>query len=299
MNDSTASHILVARAADGQLLCVESFSDTEVQARVLSSKLESFAELVDSASEAPLERYALEQLTLPLPSRSKTRSLGIGLSYQDHRDDVAVQTTVIFEKNASPTRLSDPVPYREYLDYETEVSLLLHRNEPTLFGYLMHNDLSDRSIQVENFDAKNLGPGFSKAKSFERANAHGTLMAVGDANLWKKLRIRFRVNGEARQQLDTSLNILTPEGIHARVFEDSTLSQDAEWVVIGTGTPIGTVFRAPTLVEKLALVLRAGFSQKRARKLWLASFSFLQPGDVLEFHSEILGRFTSRVEVFD
>lgn len=292
---------LVTATSSGLVLDVSRHTALEVEGRSLPP-LKSFKELIKNKkalnADTPPETHSLSTLKLPLPEASP-RSLGIGLSYQDHRDDVKLQSTVYFEKNARPTRLADALPYRENLDYETEISLLLHRSEPHLFGYLLHNDLTDRRIQVFEFDKKNPAPGFSKSKSFPRANAHGVLMAVGNEALWKSLGAKLYVNGELRQHLATSNNVLTPSQIHRTIFSDPKLSGNAEWVLVGTGTPSGTIFVAPSKWAQLLLYVRSGFSMTRAREAWLRKFQFLAPGDKLEFRSEVLGHFTSQVEAID
>jgi 2-keto-4-pentenoate hydratase/2-oxohepta-3-ene-1,7-dioic acid hydratase in catechol pathway len=289
---------LVTATSSGEILDLSRHTDLEVEGRALPP-FASFQELINhkQALKAglPSQTYSVSTLKLPLPEASP-RSLGIGLSYQDHRVDVKLQSTVYFEKNSHPTRLSDALPYRENLDYETEVSLLLHRSEPKLFGYLLHNDLTDRRIQVFEFDKTNPAPGFSKSKSFPRANAHGVLMAVGNERLWSFLDAKLYVNGELRQQLAASNNVLTPSQIHRRIFADPKLSGNAEWVLVGTGTPSGTIFTAPGKWDQFLLYVGSGFSMTRARESWLKKFQFLAAGDKLEFRSEVLGNFTSQVE---
>jgi 2-keto-4-pentenoate hydratase/2-oxohepta-3-ene-1,7-dioic acid hydratase in catechol pathway len=292
---------LITATPSGQILDVTRHTSAEIEGRALPPT-KSFKELIRAkqalASDTPVQTLPLSDLTLPLPSASP-RSLGIGLSYPDHRSDVKIHSTVYFEKNAKPTRLADPIPFRENLDYETEVSLLLHRSEPHLFGYLLHNDLTDRRVQVFEFDKKNPAPGFAKSKSFPRANAHGALMAVGNESLWKSLTAKLYVNGELRQSLATANNVLTPTEIHRKIFSDPKLSGTADWVLVGTGTPSGTIFVAPSKWAQFLLYVRSGFNMTRARESWLKKFQFLANGDKLEFHSEVLGHFSTQVEEFD
>jgi 2-keto-4-pentenoate hydratase/2-oxohepta-3-ene-1,7-dioic acid hydratase in catechol pathway len=292
---------LVTSSPSGQILDVSRHTSVEVEGRALPP-LKSFKELLAAKqgldANAASETFPIGDLKLPLPETSP-RSLGIGLSYPDHQNDVKLQSTVYFEKNAKPTRLADPVPFRENLDYETEVSLLLHRSEPHLFGYMLHNDLTDRRIQVFEFNKKNPAPGFAKSKSFPRANAHGVLMAVGNESLWKSLSAKLFVNGELRQSLATANNVLSPTQIHRTIFSDPKLSGSADWVLVGTGTPSGTVFVAPSKWAQFLLYVRSGFNMTRAREAWLKKFQFLAPGDKLEFRSEVLGHFSTRVEAID
>lgn len=247
-------------------------------------------ELVERNQAGPRMDFELNDLTLPF-AKLRPQSLGIGLSYPDHQDEVKLENTVFFEKNAEPTTLLEPVPWRETLDYELEVSLLLHRSEPDLFGYLLHNDYTDRGIQVREFNEKDPGPGFSLAKSFPGSNAHGVFMKVGDDSLWETLRAELFLNGVQRQKVESKFNVLKPRDIHTIVFANDSLHQGAEWVLVGTGTPAGTIFRAPSLAEKLWLYIQSGFSKEKAQKKWLSRFDFLTVKDSLKMESEYLGSF--------
>jgi 2-keto-4-pentenoate hydratase/2-oxohepta-3-ene-1,7-dioic acid hydratase in catechol pathway len=236
---------------------------------------------------------------VPLPSGSLA-SLGLGLSYPSHQQEVRAEATVFFKKDAVPTTLVDRIAHRPFLDFEAEVSLLLHREEPELFGYLMHNDLTDRKVQVQNYNPDDQAPGFALSKSFVGANAHGRFMAIGGADLWSKLEMQLWRNNELVQTVRPAENVMDPREIHRRVFADKALSGDRKWVIIGTGTPAGTIFRAPTVLQKLALFVRSGFRMRRAQELWLERFKFLQVGDRLEFRSETWGsEFTQIVAPLD
>ncbi len=72
--------------------------------------------------------------------------------------------------------------------------------------------------------------------------------------------------------------------------------------LIFTGTPGGTSIRPPALPEKLRLLLRAGFSMRRARALYVrdcrrraAALGYLEPGDTVETSVSQLG--TQRWEI--
>jgi 2-keto-4-pentenoate hydratase/2-oxohepta-3-ene-1,7-dioic acid hydratase in catechol pathway len=226
---------------------------------------------------------------IPTLSSPKIKSLGIGLSYPSHQEEAQASTAVFFEKNAAVTPIDSAIPYRPHLDYETEVSLILHRRYPTQFGYQIHNDLTDRRIQVKNYDKANPGPGFSLAKSLPTLNAHSENTVYGDSSVWENIEVRMFVNGILRQTLKTQENIFKPEDIHRIIFTEKDLAPGFDWVLVGTGTPAGTIFRAPAFWEKLGLITSSFFSVGRAQDKWLESFRFLQEGDKLEFDSPTLG----------
>ncbi len=284
---------LMAQTSGGEWLRVNQHDGQSVTGTKISS-WSSFGDLNKPAAPSIEQRVEFSQLQVPLINQ-EFASLGLGLSYPSHQQEVNADTTVFFRKDAKPTAIDAPIAYRPHLDFEAEVSLLMHRQEKTLFGYLVHNDLTDRGIQVANFDADNPAPGFSKSKSFAGANAHGFLMAVGGAELWNELQVELFVNGIKVQDVRPRENVLTPADIHRIVFQTPGLAEGKDWVLVGTGTPAGTIFRAPSLFEKIMLFVRSGFRMPEAQKLWLEKFRFLAPNDELEFRSKALGVFKSRV----
>jgi 2-keto-4-pentenoate hydratase/2-oxohepta-3-ene-1,7-dioic acid hydratase in catechol pathway len=105
--------------------------------------------------------------------------------------------------------------------------------------------------------------------------------------------VKLYLNGEEVQAVNPFENVLTPSQIHRHVFSTPELSEGKDWVLIGTGTPAGTIFYAPTTLQRVWLFMRSGFSMERAQERWLARFDFLQKGDVLEFRSEVLGHIST------
>ncbi len=285
----------IAKSKNGGWIRIESSDSQTVIGLPMRGAWTSFHEVAtQSLSEGSIKTAKWNDLTLPLPTE-KILSLGLGLTYPSHQVDVANAQVTYFEKNSAPTPLTDPIQFRANLDYEAEISILLHRSEPQLFGFLAHNDLTDRAIQVASYDPKNPAPGFSKAKSFAGANQHGLIMAIGGNELWNRLSLSLDRNASPVQIVKSRENLLNPESMHRYLFHESAWVESDDWILIGTGTPTGTIFRAPTFSEKLFLFLRAGFRRKRAEKLWLDQFNFLQVGDTLEFRSEILGEYSAPV----
>lgn len=287
--------LLIASSGPTQYVRVTDQHSTGAVGNEFQSQWTSFAQLIkDADGIAPQEsRYEHSQLESPF-RHLPLKSLGLGLTYPDHQQETRLDKIVLFEKVVTPTRIIDPIPFRESLDYEAEVSLLLHRSEPGVFGYLVHNDLTDRMIQALNFDEKNPAPSFSLAKTFPSANAHGPLMLVGDESVWTKLKIDLRRNGKLVQTVNPSQNLMKPSAIHKLVFS-SPLAKNHDWILIGTGTPGGTIFRSPTLAEKAWMFASSGFNMKRATKKWVNRFPFLQPNEKLEFSSELLGTYATTV----
>jgi 2-keto-4-pentenoate hydratase/2-oxohepta-3-ene-1,7-dioic acid hydratase in catechol pathway len=150
----------------------------------------------------------------------------------------------------------------------------------------MLNDLTDRGIQLRTYSRRDPAPGFSAAKSFDGALRIGPLIVVGNSAAWDTLEIVLKVNGEMRQHLKARECLVKPAEFHHQVFSRSA---EAEWVLVATGTPSGTVFKQPGLFAKLRLLLASGFSVRRAKERLLAGMRFLAPGDELVLESTILG----------
>ena len=288
---------LISSTPNGQTLSVTHQNQNGMlEAQKVSKHWNDFDQLLTAVEkpESPAKWYDLKDQGLPLSGKS-VRYLGIGLSYQDHADEVGTNKTVFFEKNAEASKLQSPIPFRPYLDFELEIALLLNRHDNRTFGYMLHNDLTDRKIQALNYDANNPGPGFTLAKSFQGANPVGTLIAIDDTRLWEEIDIELIHNGVKRQTLSPRNNVLKPEQIHEIVFSDESLHKGADWVVIGTGTTAGTIFRAPTTWEKAKLYVRAGFSKSKATQLWLDTFRFLEMGDEVTIKSKLFGNISTSV----
>jgi len=288
---------LISSTTSQQLLSVEELhSNGKINATMSTQPWNDFDQLLMAVekNDSNAKWYDLKDQGHPLEGKD-VQNLGIGLSYADHAKEVRTDDTVFFEKKAKASRLQDPIPYRPYLDYELEIALLLNRHDSRTFGYMLHNDLTDRKIQSLNYDKSDPGPGFSKSKSFKGANPVSTVIAIGDSRLWNEIEIELYRNGKKVQDLATRNNVLTPEEIHAKVFSDPDLHKGRDWVVIGTGTTAGTIFRAPSTWQKIKLYIAAGFSKEKATMLWLKRFDFLNKGDTLEIRSSLFGNVKTQV----
>jgi 2-keto-4-pentenoate hydratase/2-oxohepta-3-ene-1,7-dioic acid hydratase in catechol pathway len=284
----------IAANAAGDCFRVEKRNDGAVKASAISEKWNSLSQLTALAENAEFSNeISSADLYAPIAGLP-LKGLGLGLTYPSHRNEIGLADVVLFEKDTGVTRILDAIKERSHLDYEAEVSLLLHRSETETFGYLLHNDITDRGIQVREHDPMNLPHSFSLAKTFEGSNAHGPLMVVGDETIWNKLRIELKRNGKTVQVVQPSLNVMKPKEIHRLVFA-SPLSENYDWILIGTGTPAGTIFRAPSKLEAAFAFIGSGFNKSRTKLSWLNRFDFLKAGDTLNFESEILGSFSTKV----
>lgn len=207
-------------------------------------------------------------------------------TYRVHGAEVRLQDVFSFVKPGTPTGAWAPVAWRPALDFEAEVALLLRRDNTERFGYLLANDLTDRAVQVNKFNRRNPAPGFSEAKGFPGALRVGPLLVLGGGDFWLRLELHLSVNGEKRQQVRARDCLLTPRDFHRQIFADP---KAGDFALVLTGTSAGTIFRGPSPAQRMAAILRAGLSMRRARQHWLKRFRFLQPGDRIEMSSEFLG----------
>jgi 2-keto-4-pentenoate hydratase/2-oxohepta-3-ene-1,7-dioic acid hydratase in catechol pathway len=123
-------------------------------------------------------------------------------------------------------------------------------------GYVVANDLSERDYQLPGAAGQ-----WTKGKSLPASSPLGPWLVPADQVDAGKLRLRTWVNGEIRQDSNTSDMIFDPATVVHHLSQYMVLEAGD---VILTGTP-----------EGVALSGR---------------FPFLQPGDVVELEVEGLGR---------
>ena len=232
-----------------------------------------------------------EELDVPLPHRG-ARCWGYALTYPEHRRETLDSAHFRFLKQGTVESNAAPIPFREYLDYELEIGILMHRDTPNRFGYFLANDLTDRGLQVANYNALNLAPGFTIAKDFPGSLRAGPLLLLGDASLWPQLTATLSLNGVERQNLRAVDCHIHPRQLHEELFRDH---EGDPWLLAATGTTAGTLFRTPRVYEKIRAMVAGGLSVKRARQRWLHRLRYLARGDQLIIRSPLLGRSETRV----
>jgi 2-keto-4-pentenoate hydratase/2-oxohepta-3-ene-1,7-dioic acid hydratase in catechol pathway len=264
----------------------------EVDPRVLSAEAvwrEAAANESADASESRFFKW--EELDVPLPHRG-ARCWGYALTYPEHRRETVDQLPFRFLKQGSVASHWDTIDYRDFLDFELEIGLLMHAETPDRFGYFLANDLTDRGLQVEHYNARDPAPGFTLAKNFPGSLRAGPLLAIGDASLWTEITASLTLNDVARQTIRAIDCHLDPARLHRELFQ----AHDADpWLLAITGTTSGTLFRSPQIRERFMALVSSGLSFKRAKRSWLRGLSFLAPGDKLVLDSPLLGRGETRV----
>ena len=224
------------------------------------------------------------ELLAPIP-RPRQDVLCLGMDYLAHAEEAARYSAdafrkerpvaVYFSKRVSEAGKPDGVIPRhagltDRLDYEAELAVVLGRTArdvkaadaaDCIFGYTVLNDVSARDLQTGHKQ-------WYFGKSLDGATPMGPVLVTADEIAYPPaLEITCRVNGELRQQSNTSLLITSIGQILEELTAGMTLLPGT---IIATGTPAG---------------VGMGFDPPK----------FLQSGDVVECAIEGIGTLRSTV----
>jgi len=288
----TCDRYCCVAAAEWYRVLAQSEAGVTVDPRQLSSDELWSGPAVPPSGDAEPRFIPWQDLDVPLPHRG-SRCWGYALTYPEHKKETLDTPPFHFLKQGSVQSNSQPIPYRDFLDYELEIGVLMHRDTPDRFGYFLANDLTDRGLQVDHYDARNPAPGFTIAKDFAGSLRAGPLLAVGDASLWRHLTATLTLNGVDRQIVRAIDCLIHPRLMHEELYRHH---EGDPWLLAATGTSGGTLFRSPRPREKVRALMAGRLSMKRARRSWLTGLKYLTRGDTLVIQSSILGRSEARVE---
>ena len=224
------------------------------------------------------------ELLAPIP-RPRQDVLCLGMNYLAHAEEAVRYSAdafrkerpvaVYFSKRVSEAEKPDGVIPRhagltDRLDYEAELAVVLGRTArdvkaadaaDCIFGYTVLNDVSARDLQTGHKQ-------WYFGKSLDGATPMGPVLVTADEIAYPPaLEITCRVNGELRQQSNTSLLITSIGQILEELTAGMTLLPGT---IIATGTPAG---------------VGMGFDPPK----------FLQSGDVVECAIEGIGTLRSTV----
>ena len=224
------------------------------------------------------------ELLAPIP-RPRQDVLCLGMNYLAHAEEAARYSAdafrkerpvaVYFSKRVSEAGKPDGVIPRhagltDRLDYEAELAVVLGRTArdvkaadaaDCIFGYTVLNDVSARDLQTGHKQ-------WYFGKSLDGATPMGPVLVTADEIAYPPaLEITCRVNGELRQQSNTSLLITSIGQILEELTAGMTLLPGT---IIATGTPAG---------------VGMGFDPPK----------FLQSGDTVECAIEGIGTLRSTV----
>lgn len=192
-----------------------------------------------------------ENLRVGSPVAAAGSIICIGQNYAAHAAESGAEPPtepVIFFK--SPNTITGPFdqvgipPQAQKTDWEVELALVISKpasylasNEEAatcIGGYMVANDLSEREFQIELS-----GGQWSKGKCFPDSMPLGPVLRTADEFDPHSVNLRSWVNGQARQDSNTSDMIFTVEDI---VRELSWFMRLEPGDIISTGTPEGVAF---------------------------------------------------------
>jgi 2-keto-4-pentenoate hydratase/2-oxohepta-3-ene-1,7-dioic acid hydratase in catechol pathway len=262
---------------------------------VLDALAPDMLTLIDSGADglararAALERAATTRplnsvrLLAPIP-RPRQNVICLGMNYRAHaiesdrargREPKLPEHPVFFTKAVSSVcGPDDDIPLdprvTQQLDYEVELAFIIGRPGKNIlrsealsyvFGYTIVNDISARDLQMRHQQ-------FFKGKSLDRACPMGPWIVTADEIPDpSRLGLRLRLNGETRQDSDTSDMIFDIPAI----IEALSLGMSLEpGTIVATGTPSGVgLGRTPP--------------------------EYMRPGDVMEAEVDHIGVLRNRI----
>ena len=278
---SGAEHV-GALTADGKGVLPLPAADMNTLIETMTlADLRSAAAAAERGGAVPLSDV---ELLAPIP-RPRQDVLCLGMNYLAHAEEAARYSAdafrkerpvaVYFSKRVSEAGKPDGVIPRhagltDRLDYEAELAVVLGRTArdvkaadaaDCIFGYTVLNDVSARDLQTGHKQ-------WYFGKSLDGATPMGPVLVTADEIAYPPaLEITCRVNGELRQQSNTSLLITSIGQILEELTAGMTLLPGT---IIATGTPAG---------------VGMGFDPPK----------FLQSGDVVECAIEGIGTLRSTV----
>ncbi|KAH8904820.1 hypothetical protein BR93DRAFT_930243 [Coniochaeta sp. PMI_546] len=191
----------------------------------------------------------IHKLLCPLPKVPIV--ICIGLNYRKHANEANLKIPlhpVVFTKPADALAGPyDDIPIHPdaqgMLDYEGEVTVVIGKDAKNVseadalqyvLGYTAGNDVSARNFQVP---ADACGGQFCYAKSFDKFAPIGPcIVAASLIPDPQKLHYVTKVNGEVRQETETSDQIFSIAKIISHLTRGTTLRKGT---IIQTGTPSG------------------------------------------------------------
>ena len=286
-NNEGAEKIGVLSASGKTVIPVEEagLGFNSMQELICRGSQEDFRALSKAAGEkegCPLEDV---RMLAPIPSPAQD-IICLGINYMDHAEESARfkkeefngerPYAVYFSKRVAKA-VADGEPIDGHfdivdsLDYEAELAVIIGKEASRVspeeaaeyvFGYTVINDVSARNIQMRHKQ-------WYFGKSLDGFTPMGPWIVTRDEINWPpKLRIWSRVNGELRQESNTSLLIFDIPFVISELSQGMTLLPGT---IISMGTPAG---------------VGMGFEPPK----------FLSSGDIVECGVENIGVLTNPVK---
>lgn len=234
---------------------------------------DGFARTRAALESAELPEISADGVRIGAPVARPGSVICIGLNYTAHAAESGAtppEVPVVFLKPSNtisgPFDAAPIPPSSEKYDWEVELAIVIGKEasylssldeaEACIAGYAVANDLSERDYQIPGAAGQ-----WTKGKSLPASTPLGPWLVPASEVDASNLRLRTSVNGEARQDSNTSDMIFDPATIVHHLSQYMVLEPGD---VIITGTP-----------EGVALSGR---------------FPYIQPGDVVELEIDGLGR---------
>lgn len=211
--------------------------------------------LKDSIDNENLKTVSIDEITkmapIPVP---KQDMICLGINYAEHAKESARFKKEAFEKDRKDAvyfskRINEAVADGDYidghfdivdsLDYESELAVIIGKDakdvnkedaENYIFGYTIINDVSARNLQTQHKQ-------WYFGKSLDKFTPMGPWIVTKDEFEFPlSLNICSRVNGELRQNSNTSLMMTGIDDVIAELSQGMTLKAGT---IIATGTPAG------------------------------------------------------------
>ena len=197
--------------------------------------------------------HSLDEIEIYSPTEP-SKIVCIGLNYKDHAKELNLElpeSPVIFIKPSTTVNRTDNIivypKVSKQIDYEGELAVVIGKTtkqvsieeaDDYIFGYTIINDVTARDFT--------LGDGqWTRGKSCDGFAPIGPYIETALDPL--NQNIITKVNGETRQNSNTSQMIFSPQEIISYVSETMTLNPGD---VIATGTPPGVgEMKADSIVE--------------------------------------------------
>ncbi len=253
--------------ADGTHIDASAFGEDYGEAFFASRGLARLAEWIAQAGDLPRIPY---KVRLGPPVTRPSKIVCVGLNYADHAKESGLKPPgepVLFLKASSAVcgPDDDVLLPGEKTDWEVELAVVIGKTASYVSqasalehvaGYVLHNDYSERSFQIER------GGQWVKGKSCDTFAPLGPFLVTADEIPDPdNLRLWLRVNGTMMQDGTTRNFIFGVAEVISYISQFMTLLPGD---IISTGTPAGV-----------------GLGLKPPR--------YLKPGDIVELGIEGLG----------
>jgi acylpyruvate hydrolase len=191
--------------------------------------------------------WPLEDVTLLAPVPAPRAIFGIGLNYADHIAETGgerPERPIVFMKlpssAAPPNAAVRCPPVVRRLDYEGELAIVMGA-AGAVAGYAVADDVSARDLQGRE-------PQWTRAKGADDFCPYGPWITTADeVPDPHALHLRTWVNGELRQDSNTSNLIFTVPELVAFISETCTL-EPGDLILTGTPSGVGLGLQPPSFL---------------------------------------------------